>query len=196
MHTLLTFKPPFYRSTSGIWIVYILISTTLPSAWQSIGSRLRILSVQLGVLVVGFVWTWNIKKTFNIMVRKPITLLRFYSNLFQFKCEFPHKISWRLRSEGWEGSLFNSVPSRVIAAVRCYSPEYWTTYWLWTQVGIVLRICTIVLFVEVLIKVELVGKACLLESPCCFSKSFARLCKALRRNPKRTWQPLNNCFCY
>ena len=27
------------------------------------------------------------------MVRKPITLLRFYSNLFQFKCEFPHKIS-------------------------------------------------------------------------------------------------------
>ena len=38
------------------------------------------------------------------MVRKPITLLRFYSNLFQFKCEFPHKISWRLRSEGWKGS--------------------------------------------------------------------------------------------
>ena len=130
------------------------------------------------------------------MVRKPITLLRFYSNLFQFKCEFPHKISWRLRSEGWKGFLFNSVPSRVIAAVRCYIPEYWTTYWLWTQVGIVLRICTIVLFVEVLIKVELVGKACLLESPSCFSISFARLCKALRRNPKRTWQPLNNCFCY
>ena len=38
------------------------------------------------------------------MVRKPITLLRFYSNLFQFKCKFPHKISWRLRSEGWKGS--------------------------------------------------------------------------------------------